>query len=76
MPENPVVPSVRKLLKTAPTAQLVGVTPDTLRAWPRNRPGFPQPYRTPGNHLLWDPDEVLAFLASNANAGEGGAHAL
>ena len=41
-------------------AEMLGVSPSTLRSWER-RLGYPQPHRTPGNHRLYELDEVEAL---------------
>jgi DNA-binding transcriptional MerR regulator len=44
-------------IKTSAAAELLGVSPSTLRSWER-RLGYPQPRRTPGNHRQYDLGEV------------------
>ncbi len=41
-------------------AEMLGVSTSTLRSWER-RLGYPQPRRTPGNHRLYELDEVEAL---------------
>ena len=41
-------------------AEMLGVSTSTLRSWER-RLGYPQPHRTPGNHRLYELDEVEAL---------------
>jgi MerR family transcriptional regulator, light-induced transcriptional regulator len=41
-------------------AEMLGVSTSTLRSWER-RLGYPQPSRTPGNHRLYELDEVEAL---------------
>ncbi len=41
-------------------AGMLGVSTSTLRSWER-RLGYPEPRRTPGNHRLYDLDEVEAL---------------
>ena len=41
-------------------AEMLGVSTSTLRSWEK-RLGYPQPRRTPGNHRLYDLDEVEAL---------------
>jgi DNA-binding transcriptional MerR regulator len=41
-------------------AEILGVSPSTLRSWER-RLGYPHPQRTPGNHRLYDLTEVEAL---------------
>ena len=41
-------------------AEMLGVSTSTLRSWER-RLGYPQPGRTPGNHRLYELDEVQAL---------------
>jgi DNA-binding transcriptional MerR regulator len=47
-------------LRTAAAAELLGVSPSTLRTWER-RLGYPQPQRTPGNHRQYSLDEIEAL---------------
>ncbi len=44
-------------IRTSAAADLLGVSPSTLRSWER-RLGYPQPRRTPGNHRSYDLTEV------------------
>ena len=44
-------------------AEMLGVSTSTLRSWER-RLGYPQPARTPGNHRLYELDEVEALRAA------------
>ena len=41
-------------------AEMLGVSTSTLRSWER-RLGYPHPRRTPGNHRLYELDEVEAL---------------
>jgi MerR family transcriptional regulator, light-induced transcriptional regulator len=41
-------------------AELLGVSASTLRGWER-RLGYPHPRRTPGNHRVYELDEVEAL---------------
>lgn len=41
-------------------AEMLGVSTSTLRSWER-RLGYPHPHRTPGNHRLYQLDEVEAL---------------
>jgi DNA-binding transcriptional MerR regulator len=41
-------------------AEMLGVSTSTLRSWER-RLGYPQPRRTPGNHRIYELDEVEAL---------------
>ncbi len=41
-------------------AEMLGVSTSTLRSWER-RLGYPRPARTPGNHRLYELDEVEAL---------------
>jgi DNA-binding transcriptional MerR regulator len=41
-------------------AEILGVSPSTLRSWER-RLGYPHPQRTPGNHRLYRLEEVEAL---------------
>jgi len=44
-------------IRTRAAAELLGVSPSTLRSWER-RLGYPRPRRTPGNHRQYDLTEV------------------
>ena len=44
-------------------AEMLGVSTSTLRSWER-RLGYPQPARTPGNHRLYELDEVETLRAA------------
>lgn len=41
-------------------AEMLGVSPSTLRSWER-RLGYPHPRRTPGNHRVYELEEVEAL---------------
>jgi DNA-binding transcriptional MerR regulator len=47
-------------IRTAAAAELLGVSPSTLRTWER-RLGYPSPRRTPGNHRQYDLTEIEAL---------------
>jgi DNA-binding transcriptional MerR regulator len=47
-------------IRTAAAAEMLGVSPSTLRTWER-RLGYPQPRRTPGNHRQYDLAEIEAL---------------
>jgi MerR family transcriptional regulator, light-induced transcriptional regulator len=47
-------------IRTAAAAEMLGVSPSTLRTWER-RLGYPQPRRTPGNHRQYELDEIEAL---------------
>ena len=47
-------------IRTNAAAELLGVSPSTLRSWER-RLGYPQPGRTPGNHRQYDLEELEAL---------------
>jgi DNA-binding transcriptional MerR regulator len=49
-----------RYLKTSEAAQLLNVSPNTLRAWER-RFGFPKPQRSPGKHRLFTHGEIAAL---------------
>lgn len=49
-----------RYLKTSEAAQLLKVSPNTLRAWER-RFGFPKPQRSPGRHRLFTHGEIAAL---------------
>jgi MerR family transcriptional regulator, light-induced transcriptional regulator len=44
-------------IRTSAAADLLGVSPSTLRSWER-RLGYPRPRRTPGNHRQYDLADV------------------
>jgi DNA-binding transcriptional MerR regulator len=44
-------------IRTSAAAELLGVSPSTLRTWER-RLGYPHPRRTPGNHRLYEFAEI------------------
>lgn len=47
-------------IRTAAAAEMLGVSPSTLRTWER-RLGYPQPRRTPGNHRQYELNEIEAL---------------
>jgi MerR family transcriptional regulator, light-induced transcriptional regulator len=47
-------------LRTAAAAELLGVSPSTLRTWER-RLGYPQPDRTAGNHRQYSLEQIEAL---------------
>src|SRR5688572_20761296 len=47
-------------IRTAAAAELLGVSPSTLRTWER-RLGYPRPERTAGNHRQYSLDEIEAL---------------
>ncbi len=49
-----------RYLKTSEAAQVLNVSPNTLRAWER-RFGFPKPQRSPGKHRLFTHGEIAAL---------------
>jgi DNA-binding transcriptional MerR regulator len=49
-----------RYLKTTEAATLLGVSPNTLRAW-EQRHGFPKPLRSPGRHRLFTYSDVAAL---------------
>lgn len=49
-----------RTLKTSEAAQLLNVSPNTLRAWER-RFGYPKPQRSAGRHRLYTHGEVAAL---------------
>ncbi|MCW2998222.1 MAG: MerR family transcriptional regulator [Solirubrobacterales bacterium] len=51
---------VVRTLKTSEAAQLLNVSPNTLRAWER-RFGYPKPARTAGQHRMYTHGEVAAL---------------
>jgi DNA-binding transcriptional MerR regulator len=55
-------------IRTSAAAELLGVSPSTLRTWER-RLGHPHPRRTPGNHRLYDLDEIEALREALRETG-------
>ncbi len=55
-------------IRTAAAAELLGVSPSTLRTWER-RLGYPSPRRTPGNHRQYDLGEIEALREALAETG-------
>jgi DNA-binding transcriptional MerR regulator len=55
-------------IRTAAAAELLGVSPSTLRTWER-RLGYPQPRRTPGNHRQYDLTEIEALREALGETG-------
>lgn len=49
-----------RTLKTREAAEMLGVSPNTLRAWER-RFNYPRPQRTPGQHRVYIHGEVAAL---------------
>jgi DNA-binding transcriptional MerR regulator len=47
-------------IRTSAAAELLGVSPSTLRSWER-RLGYPEPRRTPGNHRHYDLEQIEAL---------------
>jgi MerR family transcriptional regulator, light-induced transcriptional regulator len=52
-------------------ADMLGVSPSTLRGWER-RLGYPHPARTPGNHRLYDLEEIEALREALRETGNIG----
>ena len=55
-------------IRTAAAAELLGVSPSTLRTWER-RLGYPHPRRTPGNQRQYDLAEVEALREALGETG-------
>jgi MerR family transcriptional regulator, light-induced transcriptional regulator len=55
-------------IRTSAAAELLGVSPSTLRSWER-RLGYPSPRRTPGNHRQYDLDEIEALREALRETG-------
>jgi MerR family transcriptional regulator, light-induced transcriptional regulator len=55
-------------IRTSAAAELLGVSPSTLRTWER-RLGYPTPRRTPGNHRQYDLDEIEALREALRETG-------
>lgn len=55
-------------IRTSAAAELLGVSPSTLRTWER-RLGYPQPRRTPGNHRQYELDEIESLREALRETG-------
>ena len=55
-------------IRTNAAAEILGVSPNTLRSWER-RFGFPKPGRTPGNHRQYELVELQTLRDSLAETG-------
>jgi DNA-binding transcriptional MerR regulator len=55
-------------IRTSAAAELLGVSPSTLRTWER-RLGYPHPRRTPGNHRQYELDEIEALREALRETG-------
>ncbi|MEO8092129.1 MAG: MerR family DNA-binding transcriptional regulator [bacterium] len=55
-------------IRTSAAAELLGVSPSTLRTWER-RLGYPSPRRTPGNHRHYDLNEIEALREALRETG-------
>jgi MerR family transcriptional regulator, light-induced transcriptional regulator len=55
-------------IRTSAAAELLGVSPSTLRTWER-RLGYPQPRRTPGNHRQYELSEIEALREALSQTG-------
>jgi DNA-binding transcriptional MerR regulator len=55
-------------IRTSAAAELLGVSPSTLRSWER-RLGYPTPRRTPGNHRQYELAEVEALREALRETG-------
>lgn len=55
-------------IRTSAAAELLGVSPSTLRTWER-RLGYPSPRRTPGNHRQYDLTEIEALREALRETG-------
>ena len=55
-------------IRTSAAAELLGVSPSTLRTWER-RLGHPTPSRTPGNHRQYDLAEIEALREALRETG-------
>src|SRR3954454_10888677 len=55
-------------IRTSAAADLLGVSPSTLRSWER-RLGYPRPQRTPGNHRQYDLTEVESLKEALRETG-------
>jgi DNA-binding transcriptional MerR regulator len=55
-------------IRTSAAAELLGVSPSTLRTWER-RLGFPHPQRTAGNHRQYELSEIEALRGALGETG-------
>lgn len=55
-------------LRTTTAADVLGISPSTLRTWER-RYGYPEPRRSAGGHRLYDREEVEALRDAYAETG-------
>ena len=55
-------------IRTNAAAEILGVSPNTLRSWER-RFGYPQPKRTPGNHRQYEMVELQTLRDALAETG-------
>jgi hypothetical protein len=55
-------------IRTSAAAELLGVSPSTLRSWER-RLGYPQPRRTPGNHRQYELSDVESLREALRETG-------
>lgn len=55
-------------IRTSAAAELLGVSPSTLRTWER-RLGYPSPRRTPGNHRQYDLGEIESLREALRETG-------
>ncbi len=55
-------------IRTNAAAEILGVSPSTLRSWER-RLGYPRPRRTPGNHRLYELSELEALREALRETG-------
>ena len=55
-------------IRTSAAAELLGVSPSTLRTWER-RLGFPHPHRTTGNHRQYELSEIEALREALGETG-------
>lgn len=55
-------------IRTNAAAEILGVSPNTLRSWER-RFGFPKPERTPGNHRQYELVELQTLRDALAETG-------
>lgn len=59
-------------IRTTAAAEMLGVSPSTLRAWER-RFGYPAPRRTEGGHRMFDRADIEALRSALGEAGGLGA---
>lgn len=67
-PVASILVAVMSLVRTNAAAQLLGISPSTLRTWER-RYGFPVPARTPGGHRQYEVAVIEQLAGAFARTG-------